>query len=83
LAYHSRRKGRNKGEKMENKYWRGRKKEHDWLYMGVDVETGEEYSMCDLCNEYRKDDLKITKKEWEDRYKQKKVSIDGKIYEGE
>jgi len=33
--------------------WRGFKKVHDWAYVGVNKDTGEEFSQCQHCNKLR------------------------------
>lgn len=52
-----------------------KKKEHFWEYIGVDMDTNDEYGYCDLCKTYRKDGLriKITKKQYIDRYNAGKI----------
>lgn len=52
------------------------KKEHFWEYIGVDIETHDEYGYCDLCKTYRKNgNEKITKKEYLQRYESGKIEF--------
>jgi hypothetical protein len=49
--------------------WKGRKKEHQWNYMGWDKEKKVEYAFCELCGKYKTHkDEPITKKEYLSRY---------------
>lgn len=59
----------------------GRKREHFWCYMGVDLDTNEEYAMCDLCNRYKKDEIPITKAAYLKRYFEGKISVDGRVWD--
>jgi hypothetical protein len=59
---------------------RGRRKQHDWNYMGVDKETHVEYGFCALCGKYRyclsgNGFTFISKKFYMDRFIQNKVEI--------
>jgi hypothetical protein len=50
---------------------KGRKKEHEWDYMGRDIEKGVEYGFCELCGKYiaTSDTTKtITKEQYLERW---------------
>jgi len=62
---------------------RGRRNQHQWGHMGIDIETGFDYAYCDLCKKYNYSSDNgftfIPKSFYENRVKLKKVTIDGKI----
>jgi len=59
-----------------NASWKGKKKEHEWCYMGVlKSEGSKEFSFCDLCGKYRYDGTPITKTKYERLYKEGKVEF--------
>jgi len=44
--------------------WRGFKKIHEWAYVGVNKETGEEFGQCQICDKFRGvDNRPVSKKE--------------------
>jgi len=45
--------------------WRGFKKIHDWAYVGVNKETGEEFGQCQHCDKLRgRSDRPVTMREF-------------------
>jgi hypothetical protein len=58
--------------------WKGKKREHEWDYMGWDDERKVEYGYCALCGKYRmsRGGL-ISEAQYLERVKARKVCIDG------
>ena len=54
---------------MKNKDWKGRKKEHEKCFMGIDKKTNVEYSNCNLCDNMWVDNKPMTKKEIDEYFK--------------
>lgn len=57
---------------------KGKKKEHEWDYMGWDTEKNVEYSWCHLCNKYQHNGngyVTISKKEYLSRVESGKVKF--------
>jgi len=52
---------------------KGKKNEHEWVYMGWDTERKVEYSYCDLCKTYQATQQKIPKKQYQERVATGKV----------
>jgi hypothetical protein len=49
--------------------------------MGEDLETHDEYAMCDLCNNYKRGQIRISEAAYNKRYKEGKISVDGRVWD--
>lgn len=49
------------------------KKQHFWVWMGIDIESNKEYSMCDRCKKYRLNGESITRKYYLERLAEGKI----------
>lgn len=59
--------------------WKGKKKIHDWAYVGVNKETNEELGQCQICQKIQaygeKGERPVTKRELAKMRKEGKIEI--------
>lgn len=56
---------------MKNEYWKGKKRVHEKLFMGIDKKTHVQYTSCEHCDNMWADGKKLTKKEIKEYEKRK------------
>lgn len=52
---------------------------HEWGHMGIDMDTNESYSYCDICKKYQCCTTIVPKSQYIKRLKAGKITLDGKV----